>query len=368
MTNILIIGGLGFIGSHLVDNLINLEHTVVIYDNCDPQSHPDGFPTFNTKAIIKIGDMRDKKNLLRVIQTHKIKIIYYLAAAVGVAQSMYDQRKFYANNTYSASVLSEILSTEEHNVKQVILTSTMSVYGENYLLCRDCRNIFEPEERKKIHFNCNKCGSENITTLHTDENHAIHCTTHYAISKFQQEEILSLMNKVTGIKLTILRLFCVYGTNQNPNNPYTGIIPIFTSAFLNDEKPIIYEDGNQIRDMVYVEDVCQALILAMKCEYNYRIYNIGSGNKYSILKICNTIRKILNSTSEINITNKLRVGDVRNISADISRAEVELKYHPKYTLLEGIQKTVEWIKKQKLINNNIKAHKELENKNLLKNF
>jgi dTDP-L-rhamnose 4-epimerase len=179
----------------------------------------------------------------------------------------------------------------------------------------------------------------------------------YALSKYDTERIAVNFGFALKIPTVVLRYFNVYGPRQSLNNPYTGVIAIFSSRIKNNNPPIIFEDGRQLRDFIYVEDVARANLLALESE-GEGVYNVGTGKATSILEVANTLIELFDSKVEPKITGEFRVGDNRHDFADISKIKRELKFEPRYSLKQGLEKFVEWGKTREAIDMFEKAEKE----------
>ena len=372
--SILIIGGAGFIGSHLVDFLSEKGHNIIVFDNLVEQVHGkiDKPPNYLNKNIKFIkGNVINYEDLYSVIKD--VDVIFHLASAVGVGQSMYQISKYIETNTLGTANLLDILVNKEHNVKKLIITSSNTIYGEGKYRCESCGYIY-PKFRKKEdlekgiwEFKCNRCGKQ-LISVPTDENTVLNPTSIYAMSKEHQEKMSLLIGKTYGIDTTPLRCFLVYGSRQALSNPYTGVLTIFSTNLLSGNPPIIFEDGMQTRDFVNVKDVCQALILAMEnSKAKGEIFNVGTGIPMTIKTIAHTLINKLNPEIKPIITNKYRTGDLRHCYADISKIKQKLGYQPKISFEGGIEELIQWVKSQvgKFEDRSQIALNELKNKGLL---
>ncbi|MFX1378916.1 MAG: NAD-dependent epimerase/dehydratase family protein [Promethearchaeota archaeon] len=373
---VLITGGAGFIGSHLVDKLIEQKNIEVsILDNLEEQVHgKSGKPPsyLNKDSEFILGSVTDYKKLEDLVKNHEI--IFHLAASVGVGQSMYQIEKYLNNNIIGLANLFDILVNTEHNVEKVIIASSNTVYGEAKSYCNNCGIIFpklrslDQLKNKDWELNCPECRSK-VKPLLTDENSPLNPSSVYALSKEAQEKLSLMIGKTYGINTTILRFFLVYGTRQALSNPYTGVCSIFSTRALHGKPPIVYEDGNQTRDFVNVKDVCQALILAMeKTAANGEVFNVGTGTPITIKEVAEIISKKLNPKLKPIYNHQFRVGDIRHCVADISKIKSKLGYLPTVVFTEGINELIEWIKiKHEGIQElSDKAILELKEKGLLK--
>lgn len=269
--NILVSGGAGFIGSHLVDSLIEKGYSVKILDNLDPQVHgPLGkkLSYLNKEAEFIKADISNRHILKKVLKN--VEIVFHLAAAVGVGQSMYEIRRYVETNALGTANLLDILANETHKVRKLIVASSMSVYGEGKYYCKRCGIVY-PQLRNKgqikkkdWEMTCNRCQRKNLRPLPTNEDKTLFPTSIYAITKRDQEEMCLVIGRAYRIPTVILRYFNVYGPRQALSNPYTGVLAIFSSRILNNRSPFIFEDGLQSRDFIHVKDIVQANLLAME--------------------------------------------------------------------------------------------------------
>lgn len=372
--NILITGGAGFIGSHLVDTLVDKDYEIIVYDNLEEQvfgkinSVPD---YLNTNIKFIKANVVDYDNLHSAIKD--VEVIIHLAAAVGVGQSMYQISKYINNNTMGTANLLDILVNKEHNVKKLIVASSMSIYGEGKYKCESCGIQF-PQTRKsknlehgKWEHYCEDCGKE-LKPMPTDEEKPLDSTSIYAMSKKHQEKMSLLIGKTYGINTTALRFFNVYGSRQALSNPYTGVCAIFSSNLLNGNPPNVFEDGLQTRDLISVKDICEAIVLSInKKSAENEVFNVGTGIPTSIKEIAELLSEKINPNINPNILNKYRPGDIRHCIADISKIKSKLQFQPEVSIKDGIDQLIQWVKLQK---GNVKdkskeALEELKTKGLI---
>jgi dTDP-L-rhamnose 4-epimerase len=349
--NILVTGGAGFVGSYVVDALLQAGHSVRVFDNLTPQVHTEGIPDYLATEIELIrGDMRNLELLRRVVRG--TDVIFHLAAAVGVGQSMYEIAHYMGANTQgTANLLQAILDTK-CRVEKLIVASSMSIYGEGKYLCAQCGEQAPPPRPNRQLRNknwetlCPECQSE-VAPVATDESKPLQCTSIYALSKKDQEEMCLLFGRTYAVPVIALRYFNIYGPRQALSNPYTGVAAIFASRLLNGNAPLVFEDGTQLRDFVSVHDVVRANLLAMsRDEANGMALNIGSGRPIEIRAIASALAAALGSSIEAEITGKCRAGDIRHCFADISAAERVLGYRPAIEFQTGIGELVAWLKSQ----------------------
>ncbi len=367
---ILVTGGAGFIGSFLVDKLISDGHSVRIFDNLEPQVHQNKIPDYlNKEAEFIKADVMDYDALAKAIDD--VEVIFHEAAMVGVGQSMYQIRRYVNVNTLGTANLLDILVNKNHGVKKLIVASSMSSYGEGLYICENCGEIEPPLrteeqfERKEWELKCS-CG-KSLKPIPTPESKFQDCNSIYAYTKKYQEDMVMNIGKTYGIPVTALRYFNVFGPRQSLSNPYTGVIAIFMSRLMNNNQPLIFEDGNQTRDFISVHDIVKANIMSMKQRSaDYERFNIGTGRATSIKEIALVLGKLLNKKIQPDITNRFRKGDVRHCIGDISKIKNKLGFVPDVSLEEGMKELIEWSSNQESVDKVEGATRELEEKGLLK--
>jgi dTDP-L-rhamnose 4-epimerase len=348
---ILITGGAGFVGSHLADALLKQGHEVRVFDNLTPQVHTDGLPDYLAGEVHFIhGDLRDIDAVRDAVRD--IDVIYHFGAAVGVGQSMYEIAHYMGVNTQGTANLLQAVLDSEIKVQKLIVASSMSIYGEGKYLCVDCGEV-APNERtaaqlKLKHWEptCPKCGRD-LAPIPTDESKPLNVSSYYALSKKDQEEMCLLFGRTYGLPVVALRFFNIYGTRQALSNPYTGVAAIFASRLLNKRAPLVFEDGNQMRDFVSVYDIVQANLLAMeKSEADGMALNVASGEPVSVREVASNLAAALGTEIEPELTGKYRAGDIRHCFADISRIKKHLGYEPRIKFADGIRELVNWLRQQ----------------------
>jgi dTDP-L-rhamnose 4-epimerase len=345
--HILITGGAGFIGSHLADELLEQGHRVRALDVLSPQVHPDGArPDYlNAEVELQIGDVRDPAAVTRAMRG--IDAVYHFAAMVGVGQSMYQVADYTGVNGLGTAVLLQALT--EQPVERLVVASSMSIYGEG-LYCAPDGTVSVPIERsleqlRTGDWQVRNAGGEILTPAPTPESKPPSLRSIYALSKFDQERMCLLIGEAYGIPTVALRFFNVYGTRQALSNPYTGVLAIFASRYLNRRPPVIFEDGLQRRDFVSVYDVARACRLALTADTaTYGAFNVGSGEHLTIREVAARMAAALGLEAiDPEITAQYRVGDIRHCFADITVARERLGYQPEVTLDEGLVELADWL-------------------------
>ena len=355
---ILVTGGAGFVGSHTVDALLREGHSVRVFDDLSDQVHGGTIPAylsteFAGDAEFVRGDVRDIEALRKA--TADVDVVYHFAAAVGVGQSMYEISRYMEINTQGTANLLQALLDRGDMIEKLIVASSMSIYGEGQYRCEDHGKV-APLPRpaaqlkaKQWEVACLECGRP-LEPCATGEGKPLQCSSIYALGKKDQEEMSLLFGRTYGVPVVALRYFNIYGTRQALSNPYTGVAAIFGSRLLNGSAPMIFEDGQQLRDFVSVHDVVQANLLAMqRSEGDGLALNIGSGQPVTIRKIAETLAESLGVETPAEITEKYRAGDIRHCFGDISLAHRLLGYSPSHQLQSGVGELVEWLRSQSAV-------------------
>lgn len=364
--SILVTGGAGFVGSHLVDTLLQAGHKVRVFDNLSPQVHGDTLPEYlSHDAELVRGDMQDARAVHDAMDG--IEVVFHLAAAVGVGQSMYEISHYMGSNTQGTAILLQEILHRRNKVEKLVLASSMSIYGEGKYLCAHCGEVApdlrgnEQLKLKQWEMVCPTC-HESLTPIPTDESKPLQCSSIYALSKKDQEEMALLFGRTYGLPVVALRYFNIYGSRQALSNPYTGVAAIFASRLMNGKAPMVFEDGRQMRDFVSVEDVVQANVLAMKkSTADGKALNIGSGEPISIREVSEALADALDTRVATEFTQKYRAGDIRHCFADISAARKYLGYEPRVRFADGVKNLVGWLRSQQPKDRAEEAAAELSN-------
>jgi dTDP-L-rhamnose 4-epimerase len=368
---ILVTGGLGFIGSFLVDELLRRGHVVRVLDSLDHQVHPGGKPPayFNWGVDFVRGDVRDVEALRRALRN--VEVVFHKAAAVGMGQSQYQIKRYVDTNIGGTANLLDLLVNTRHRVEKVIVAASMSSYGEGAYRCDRCgpvRPAFRTEEQVASGMwdpPCPSCGGS-LTSVPTDETAVSLGTAVYATTKRVQEELVLNVGRMYRIPVVALRYFNVYGPRQSLSNPYTGVAAIFMSRMKNGHRPVIYEDGLQTRDFVSVHDVVRANLLSMeRSEADYEAFNVGSGLPLTIREVASTLSKLYGVNISPEITNRFRKGDVRHCYADTTKIRTRLGFTPQVSFEEGMKELIEWSRGVEAQDGFERAARELKEKGLV---
>jgi dTDP-L-rhamnose 4-epimerase len=316
MEHVLVTGGAGFIGSHLVDELLRAGHAVRVLDSLVEQVHGDSQrPEYlAADAELIAGDVRNAEVVRGALEG--IDSVVHLAARVGVGQSMYEPAEYAAANTAGTGVLLEALL--DHPVRKLVVASSMSIYGEG---------AYEPapatertrEQLERGDWEPRGANGEQLEPVPTPESKEPALASVYALTKYDQERMCLLYGAAYDVPAVALRFFNVYGPHQALSNPYTGVLAIFAARLLNDHSPVVYEDGGQRRDFVHVADVARACRLALEhAGADGQAVNVGSGQSTSVLEIAETLARLLGKGIEPELPGKFRAGDIRHCFADVT--------------------------------------------------
>ena len=365
---ILVTGGAGFIGSHLVDALVTAGHRVRVLDNLDPQVHGAGATRpahLHPATELQIGDVRDRNAVARALDG--VEAVFHQAAAVGVGQSMYQIEHYVSVNAVGAAVLLEGIVERRQQLRKLVVASSMSLYGEGAYRAPDGRRVHPPLRTEAAlaarRFELYEAaeppipgaaeppipghGGQELVPLGTPEEKPLQPTSIYAITKRDHEEMFLAVGAAYDIPVVALRYFNVYGPRQALSNPYTGGVAIFSSRLLNRRPPLVYEDGRQTRDFVHVSDIVQANLLALDSEAaGGRIYNVGTGRATSVLQVAETLSELLDFGEKPEVLGQYRAGDIRHCVADISRIQRELGYRPRVAFADGLRELLAWLRTQ----------------------
>ena len=372
---VLITGGAGFIGSHIVDGLIERGYEVRVFDDLDAQVHSAEHkkPAYlNPEAEFILGDVRDTEALTQALD--KVQAVFHQAAVVGVGQSMYDIVRYVDHNTLGTANLLQILASGKFEIEKLIVASSMSIYGEGKYQCPQCGVVF-PKLRSEAQLRerrwelyCPNCLKE-LEPLATDEEKPLSPTSIYAINKRDQEEMCLAIGRAYGIPTVALRYFNTYGPRQALSNPYTGAAAIFSARVLKGNPPLIFEDGLQSRDLVHVKDIVQANLLALENpEANYQVFNVGTGRRITILDLAHILLDRLGHPDlEPQVVQRFRAGDIRHCYADISKAQQKIGYAPQISVEEGTSDLVQWVTEQPNVLDQVSsAVEQLDRRGLIK--
>lgn len=374
--NILITGGLGFIGTNLALSISQVgNHKIRIFDNLSPQIH-GVIPVVNNRLLgvpgIEIirGDVCNQVTVSAALDG--IDAVVHLAAETGTAQSMYQIAHYNAVNSQATAQMLDFLANNTHRVKKIVLASSRSIYGEGAYHCKSHGQVY-PRARSAAQLKeslwdpvCPICSGA-IESIPTAESATPSPASIYAATKYAQEDLIRIAGDSLNIGVAILRFQNVYGAGQSLNNPYTGILSIFSTRIRRGLSLPIFEDGAESRDFVHVSDVVQAITLALEnTSANGGIFNVGSGEPTSVLQIANLLVDVFGGQVRPHITGQYRLGDIRHCYADLSHIKEKLAFEPKISLKEGMEEFAAWVLSQPLPEDGLdRANDELKKRKMM---
>lgn len=343
----LVTGGAGLIGSHIADLAIRQGFDVRVLDNLERQTHREGRPAWLTDdREFMQGDVRNRRDWERALDD--IDIVFHEAAYGGY---MPEIAKFIHVNSYGTALMLETIRNRQLPVQKIVLASSQAVYPEGAYACPEHGHFYgttrsiEQLARADYALHCPICDCA-ATPLPTDEAAPMGGENVYAISKADQERLVIAFGRATDLPVVALRYSCTYGPRQSLFNPYTGVIAIFCTRLLNGLPPVIYEDGHQSRDLVFVEDIARAnLLVATDDRANQHIFNVGTGDAVEIGALARLLAQKLHVDIEPQFPGEYRPGEMRALISDIRKIG-ELGFVPQTRLSDGIDRYLEWISTQ----------------------
>jgi dTDP-L-rhamnose 4-epimerase len=379
---VLITGGLGFIGVELARTLVRRGMTVRLLDNLSPQIHGVdsqadlGAVLDKHHVEVMLGDVCQRNDWVRALRD--VAAVVHLAAETGTGQSMYRIGDYTNTNVMGTALLLDVLANDRHDVRKLVLASSRSVYGEGAYSCVHCGLVYPPMRSlpsllaNQWEPSCPLCFSA-IDPVATPETCATSPASVYAATKLAQEDLLRVVGNALGIPFLIFRLQNVYGEGQSLNNPYTGILSIFSNRIRQGKEIVLFEDGQESRDFVHVSDVAEAMALGLESDNADGLtMNVGSGAQVTVETIARSLRsQFRDSSVPVVVSGQYRLGDIRHNYADITAIRRLLAFAPKVSLEEGIARFVGWVKAQRMVQNGAedgldRANKELIERGLMK--
>lgn len=375
--NILITGGAGFIGSKLANVLIAKGHAVRVLDNLSPQIHgaePEASPLFRALhgdvEFIR-GSVTSRTDMVKALSG--MDTVVHLAAETGTGQSMYAIQHYSDVNIGGTTLLLDLIANEQLPIRKIIVASSRAVYGEGKYLCDTHCYVYpssrsaDAMEQGNFAVHCPLCGVA-AKLVPTDEDTPVRPASVYGITKLTQELMVLTVGKALGISALAFRYQNVYGPGQSLSNPYTGILSIFSTRILNGNGINIFEDGEESRDFVYIDDAVAATAAAV--EHDAALvdaFNVGSGVATDVLTIANTLQKLLGVSVPIEISGQFRLGDIRHNLADLAKIREKLGFEPVVSIEEGLRRFVAWVKGEQVqVDRYEESLQELRRKGLFK--
>jgi UDP-glucose 4-epimerase len=306
-SRVLVAGGAGFIGSHIVDRLLEAGIEVIVLDNLfagKMENIEQHMKNANFRFVK--GDIRNSQLVRKIVKN--VDAVFNDAAVVSVPRSV--KKPLLANDVNVKGALTLLKASLDSKVKRFVQASSASIYGDT-------------------------------STLPINEDMCPQPISPYAVSELAAENYARVFCSVYGLRTACLRYFNVYGPRQTYSQ-YSGVITVFAKQLLQDQSPKIYGDGEQTRDFVFVEDVVQANMLALeKSSAIGETFNIATGRPTTINKLVETLQKTMNKTNLKAIRKEALKGDIRHSYASIEKARKTLGYSPKFSLQEGLKKLTE---------------------------
>lgn len=372
---VLVTGGAGFIGSHLVPQLLAAGRQVRVLDNLSAQVHgADARYTPLPGVEFRRGDVSVRADVEAALDG--VSAIVHLAAETGTGQSMYEIDRYYRVNVQGTALIFDVLANRpSHQVRKVVLASSRSVYGEGAYACPACapggtRCAPAPRSAEQLARHqweplCPTCDGP-VTAVATREADALQPASIYAATKLAQEELVRVAAGSLGLASTILRFQNVYGEGQSLANPYTGILSIFSTRIRLGLSLPIFEDGAESRDFVHVADVARAVLAGVASDAPGSVtLNVGSGEPTSIMAVAQLLARLMASREQPHVTGAYRVGDIRHNFADLAAIRQRLDWAPEIDLEQGMSRFVAWVGTQPIPQDLLDAaNAELKKRNL----
>lgn len=359
MKNILITGGAGFIGSNLSLQLLKKGYRITILDCLHPQIHGEN-PEMTSPLYISVkdkvqfikGDVTNKSDWQKALENQHI--VVHLAAETGTGQSMYEIERYTHVNVAGTAIFLDYLTNKKHTIEKVVVASSRAVYGEGKYFSEKMQRYFYPKERKEADLKNGLYELRNpideiefLKVVATDEASNIQPKSIYGLTKYHQEQALMICCESLNIPCVAFRYQNVYGPGQSLTNPYTGILSIFSTRIRQQKSINIFEDGNESRDFVFIDDVVDATILGIEKEVaNFQVFNVGTGIATTVLTVAETLIKNFGIQIPLEISGQYRKGDIRHNFADISLIHKKLGFVPKVDFENGILQFCNWVNLQ----------------------
>jgi dTDP-L-rhamnose 4-epimerase len=378
---VLITGGLGFIGLALARTLVRRGMSVRLLDNLSPQIHgidpqPDlGALLEKHHVEVMLGDVCQRQDWALALRD--VVSVVHLAAETGTGQSMYRIGDYTSTNVLGTALLLDVLANDRHGVKKLVLASSRSVYGEGAYQCPRCGLVYPPTrslgslQASQWEPLC-PCCLGSVQPVATPETARTSPGSIYAATKLAQEDLVRIAAGALGIPFLIFRLQNVYGEGQSLNNPYTGILSIFSNRIRQGKEILLFEDGQESRDFVHVSDVADVVALGLTGNGgDGLIMNVGSGVPVSVETVARSLKRQFADPGAPVVSGQYRLGDIRHNCADISAIGQALGFSPKVALEEGIERFVGWVKTQPIAEDGAedgldRANRELIERGLMK--
>nr|WP_314843641.1 NAD-dependent epimerase/dehydratase family protein [uncultured Microbacterium sp.] len=375
--HVLITGGAGFIGTRLAARFARDGHSVTVLDSLIAQVHGDDPQTTSPLlrsldgiASVIEGTVTSVDDLRRALDG--ATIVVHLAAETGTGQSMYEIDRYVEANVGGTAKLLDLLANEENSVRRVVIASSRSIYGEGAYQTEDGRLVY-PSHRADAEmaagdFDVHHPGEGPLELVATDEQAKLHPSSVYGITKQMQESLVMTVAPTIGKEGVSVRYQNVYGPGQSLKNPYTGILSIFSTLIRQGKDINIFEDGEESRDFVYIDDVVEATYLAATdARAAGQTFNVGSGVATTVNEVVAALFAAFGREVPTRISGNYRLGDIRHNVADTRRLEEVLGFSPKTDFREGVRTFVEWVLTEPIEEDGYqRSLDEMSKRNLLK--
>ncbi len=371
MSAVLVTGGAGFVGSHLVDTLLARGDRVRVLDNLDPLAHPDGTAPEHLAADAEliVGDLRDRDTVDAALEG--VDRVVHLGGAVGNGESMFNVRRSVDVNCGGTATLLEALIARRDRIRRLVAASSMVVYGEGAYECVAHGHVVpgprpvEQLRRRLWEPSCPIC-SGGLTPAPCSELTPLRPVSVYGITKRDQEELVLTLGAAYGIESVALRYLNVYGPRQALGNPYTGVAAIFAARLIAGRRPIVFEDGRQLRDLVHVSDVVRATLAAMDApDAPGHAINVATGRQVTIAALASELARALGSRLEPELTGEFRAGDIRHCFADTALAQRLLGFEAEVELGDGLPVLARWVARETVEESGDAALQDLRSRGLV---
>jgi dTDP-L-rhamnose 4-epimerase len=341
----LVTGGAGLIGSHIVDALLERGERVRVLDSLHPQTHRSGRPAWIPADVELIhGDLRDRAAVSRALRG--VDTVFHQAAFGGFTA---DISEYFDANVTGTTRIFEVIAAERPPVRKIVVASSQAIYGEGLYRCPEHGEVqpgmrpLERLERQEWEAVCPSCGDD-LSGARTHEEVRWNGLTPYAVSKLAEERIALGMGRQLEIPTVALRYAVTFGPRQSVFNPYTGVVSIFSTRLLNGLRPLVFEDGFQTRDFVFVEDVARANLLVMDDDRaNGRVFNVGRGEPITVTRLVEALAAAWELPATFELSGEFRPGDVRHLVTDAAAISA-LGWRPEVGLEEGLRRAVDWMR------------------------
>ena len=352
---ILVTGGAGFIGSHTADGLLRAGHLVRILDNLSEPVHlPDVQPYIPENTEFVKGDVTSRQDMRAALSG--IDAVYHFAA---YQDYLLDFSTFFHVNAVGTALLYEIIVADNLPVQKIVLASSQAVYGEGRYCCAVHGVTYPPMrdisdlEKGQWGIRCGRCGNAMIPEA-TDES-VVNPQTQYAMAKYTEEMIGLNLGRRWGIPTVALRYSIVQGPRQSFHNAYSGACRVFCLSYHFGKTPVIYEDGQQFRDFVNIEDVVRANLVALDHpKADFQVFNVGGGKPYSVSEFAEIVARAAKSESPARVTGEFRFGDTRHIISNLSRIET-IGWKPLYSPEKSVTDYLQWLTSQSALEDALAA-------------